>query len=384
MTERTSTEPGTGPNSGSGTKEPAGKIRDSVDPARPASSPDDATTDDHRTAWSGSAWTRRAVAGGLLAAVAGGAVFALRPGALPRTRDGGTVPLAPPQPEPAEALPDALPDALPAEPLPDEMARVVPEASVAGQPAPQPPAVAEQPDGRPQIAIVIDDLGLKQAETRRAIALPGPLTLAFLPYGEALSSHTHGARARGHEVIVHLPMDPGARANPGPQALRLGLDPAEMERRLAWNLAQVPGHAGVNNHMGSALTENAAAMSLVLERLKQDGGYFLDSRTTARSAAREIAARIGLPYAERDVFLDNDLAATAIERQLAETETLARRYGTAIAIGHPHAQTLSVLETWLQQADAKGFDVVPVSTIIATRGSPLWRLARDRKGRAGS
>ncbi|MCH8685386.1 divergent polysaccharide deacetylase family protein [Pedomonas mirosovicensis] len=107
-------------------------------------------------------------------------------------------------------------------------------------------------------------------------------------------------------------------------------------------------------------------------------------RTTARSTARAIAARISLPYAERDVFLDNDITAAAIERQLAETESLARRYGSAIAIGHPHAQTLKVLEAWLPKAREKGFDLVPVSAIIATRGSPLWRLARDRKGSARS
>lgn len=323
------------------------------------------------------AWTRRAVAGGLVAAVAG-ALFGITQWPRPKPRDGGVVPLAPPQPVPAQ-VPEA-----PADLLPQEMASAAPETSAANEPEPDQPATAQRPAGRPQIAIVIDDLGLRQSETRRAVDLPGPLTLAFLPYGQALAGHADRARAKGHEVIVHLPMDPGGRANPGPEALRLGQSAAELDRRLTWNLGQVPGHAGANNHMGSALTENPAAMALVLERLKRNGGYFLDSRTTAKSAARSVAARIGLPYAERDVFLDNDTTPAAIQKQLAETEALARRYGTAIAIGHPHTQTLTVLDTWLKQADARGFDVVPVSAIIATRGSALWRVARDRKGSARS
>jgi len=231
---------------------------------------------------------------------------------------------------------------------------------------------------------VIDDLGLRQEETRWATSLPGPLTLAFLPYGQSLGAHTGRAVANGHEVIVHLPMDPGGRADPGPKALRLGQDAAEMEQLLAWGLAQVPQAVGVNNHMGSALTANAPAMEAVLTALKQRGHYFLDSRTTAKSVARAAAHRQDLPFARRDVFLDNDTSPQAIARQLAETEELARRYGSAIAIGHPHRQTLRALEGWVGAAQARGFDIVPVSTIIATRGSALWRLARDRRGGAGS
>lgn len=328
------------------------------------------------------AWTRRALAGGLALAF-GGAVFGLsRTGTRAVRNDGGMVPLR--QPSAQTAVP---PESLPPKSLPpggeEGAAAPVVETATVGEPL-SVPAKAKRPTGPAQIAIVIDDLGLKQDETRWATSLPGPLTLAFLPYGQSLAAHTSRAAANGHEVILHLPMDPGGRADPGPQALRLGQDRAELERRLGWNLAQVPGIQGVNNHMGSALTENAAAMETILTRLKADGRYFLDSRTTARSAARALSQRLGVPYAERDVFLDNDTSPQAIARQLAETEELARRYGSAIAIGHPHRQTLKALETWVGAARERGFDIVPVSTIIATRGSALWRLARDRKGRVGS
>lgn len=328
-------------------------------------------------------WTRRAVACGLLVA-AGGAAFGLTRrirGPMPDA-GGGKVPLQPPV-----AL-DSLSETIGSKPHPAEDATESPPEetpSVETAAAPEPaniPASARRPDGPAQIAIVIDDLGLRQDETRWATNLPGPLTQAFLPYGQSLAAHASRARGNGHEVILHLPMDPGGRADPGPRALRLGLDAAELEQRLGWNLAQVPGIVGVNNHMGSALTENAAAMELVLTRLKAEGHYFLDSRTTAKSAARALADRLGVPYAERDVFLDNDTSPQAIARQLAEAEQTASRYGTAIAIGHPHRQTLKALESWVPSARERGFNIVPVSTIITTRGSALWRLARDR-GRLG-
>lgn len=318
-------------------------------------------------------WTRRAVGGGLLFSAAGLA-FGLWPrreqaAPLPVKYDGGVVPLRAPEPE--------LAGLAGKEPGAGSDQQTAPDAEEA-------PPLAHPPGGRAQIAIVIDDLGLGQDATRWATSLPGPLTLAFLPYGQALAAHTGRAKANGHEVIVHLPMDPGGRADPGPKALRLGQEGVELEQRLVWNLAQVADAAGVNNHMGSALTENAAAMTAVLTRLKQDGRYFLDSRTTARSVARTIAHRLDVPFAERDVFLDNDTNPQAIARQLAETEQLARRYGSAIAIGHPHRQTLKVLETWVGEARQRGIDLVPVSTVIATRGSALWRLARDRKRGAAS
>ncbi len=331
-------------------------------------------------------WTRRAVAGGLFLA-AGALAFGLsRTGSRPLPETGGKVPLRPPvEPGVAMSFPDAaVPEAGEAVEIATETAA---GETAAAEQAAQPvniPASAKRPEGPAQIAIVLDDLGLRQEETRWATNLPGPLTLAFLPYGQSLAAHASRAAANGHEVILHLPMDPGGRADPGPHALRLGQNTAELEQRLARSLAQVPGIVGVNNHMGSALTANASAMEAVLARLKADGRYFLDSRTTAKSAARTIADRLGVPYAERDVFLDNDTSAQSINRQLTETEELARRYGTANAIGHPHRQTLKALEAWVPNARERGFNIVPVSTIIATRGSALWRLARDRQARAGS
>lgn len=219
------------------------------------------------------------------------------------------------------------------------------------------------------VAIVLDDVGPQAANARRAVALPAPLTLAFLPYAENLPALTAAARRRGHEILVHLPMEPLGTADPGPHALRAGLDRAELLRRLDWSLARFDGYVGVNNHMGSRLTADAVAMETVLGALKGRGLLFLDSRTTPDTVAGATARRLGVPTAERDVFLDNVIESQAIAAQLAEMEARARRNGAAVAIGHPHPATLDALEAWLRAAPARGIAVVPLSAIISRHAS---------------
>ncbi|GAB4139113.1 MAG: hypothetical protein Tsb0016_05510 [Sphingomonadales bacterium] len=242
------------------------------------------------------------------------------------------------------------------------------------------PAVANAPtDAWPQVAVIIDDLGLNHALTLRTIALDGPLTLSFLPYGHGLAPLAARARAGGHELFVHLPMQPKETArDPGPRALRVGMAPAALAGHVEWHLSRFDGFVGVNNHMGSRFTEDDAGMAQLFDLLKARGLMFIDSRTTARSAGAWLAARHGLRYGERDVFLDNERAAPALALQLAELERRARDQGTAIAIGHPHPVTIAALDQWIASLPAKKLRLVPASAIIAARGSPLWRLAHDK------
>jgi uncharacterized protein len=258
-------------------------------------------------------------------------------------------------------------------------------ATVSASPAiaDRPPPAALPPGERPKIAIVIDDLGLEQSRSRATVDLSGPLTLAFLPYGQNLQTLVSAAKANGHEVIVHVPMEPSAANDPGPNALLTGLPPAEIERRLDWALDQFTGYVGINNHMGSRFTESPAGMALVLDTLADRKIYFLDSRTTGQSAARDLAVLKNIPYAERDVFLDNHRDAPYLAEQLAQTEARARAFGTAIAIGHPHQATIDALRVWMKTLEARGFELVPVSRIIALRQTPLWRVAGQGQRRAG-
>ncbi len=269
-----------------------------------------------------------------------------------------------PEPEPAEALgAGALqPAALPAPRLP--------EATGAGLAAWRRFAVTiANPGTRPMIAVVLDDLGLNRAGTRRAIALPGPLTLSFMTYAEGLGRMAEQARAAGHELMLHVPMEPrDASYDPGPNVLGSALPEAELGRRLDWGLARFDGFVGVNNHMGSRFTASPRAMAAVMGALKSRGLLFLDSLTSPASVGAAMARRAGVAYAERDVFLDNESSdRAAIARQLERLEAVALRRGSAIGIGHPHRATLDVLARWLPEARARGFAIVPVSAIVRQR-----------------
>ena len=213
------------------------------------------------------------------------------------------------------------------------------------------------------IAVVIDDMGLNRALSRRAVAMKG-LTLSYLPYGEDLPAQTAEARAAGHELLVHISMAPEGRENAGPNALTPGLPADEIARRLDWALGRFTGYVGINNHMGSRFTADEKGMTEVLTHLKSRGLLFLDSRTTAHTVGPIVAHRLGVPLAERSVFLDNVETVEAVRRQLAELEAAARRDGMAVAIGHPKEPTLTALEAWLEQAPSRGFVLVPLSAIV--------------------
>jgi len=216
------------------------------------------------------------------------------------------------------------------------------------------------------IAIVIDDMGLDPRRSARAVKLPGPLTLSFLPYARDLPQQTAAAHGKGHELMVHVSMQPeGNGNNPGPNALTIDLAPEDIKKRLDWALAAFTGYVGINNHMGSRFTADRAGMAVVMAELKTRGLLFLDSRTGQNSVGISTAVAYEVPHAARHVFLDNDISAAEVARQLAETERIARQSGFAIAIGHPHDVTLAALESWLPSLAAKGFVLAPISAIVA-------------------
>jgi len=231
---------------------------------------------------------------------------------------------------------------------------------------------------RPMIAVVLDDLGLNRAGTRRAIALPGPLTLSFMTYAEGLGRMTAAARAAGHELMLHVPMEPKGRGyDPGPNVLTESVSAAELRARLDWDLGRFRGYVGINNHMGSRFSASPAGMSVVMRELRARGLLFLDSVTTADSVGAAMAARAGVPFAQRDVFLDNAWKdPAAIARQLKRVERLARERGYAVAIGHPHRATLDALAAWIPQVRRRGFQLVPVSAIVRHRFGVAQHAAR--------
>ena len=186
-----------------------------------------------------------------------------------------------------------------------------------------------------------------------------------MTYAEDLPRQTAAARRRGHELMVHVPMEPlDEELDPGPHTLRVGLGADELLRRLRWGLARFDGYVGINNHMGSRFTESRDGMRVVIEELKSRGLLFVDSRTIGDSVGGKVAAELGVPHVDRDIFLDNEQNAAGIEQQLARTEEVARRRGWAVAIGHPHPATIAALARWLPGLAQRGFVLVPVSAIV--------------------
>jgi len=230
-------------------------------------------------------------------------------------------------------------------------------------------ALAPSTGGRPVIAIVLDDLGLNRPGTQSAIDLEAPLTLAFMSYAERLSPMLDEARRRGHELMLHFPMEPlGDGDDPGPKALMTWHAPWEIRLYLEWGLARVPGIVGVNNHMGSRFTAEPEAMASVMEVLQERGLFYLDSRTTASDVGSFSAADAGVPFLSRDVFIDHGEAdRDAVLEQLARLERIARTQGHAIGIGHPHKATLAAIAAWREGLAERGLVLVPVTEILRRR-----------------
>ncbi len=214
------------------------------------------------------------------------------------------------------------------------------------------------------VALVIDDLGRSVADVERIEALGVPVTYAVLPYESRTAQVAAALRRRGEEMILHLPMQPENGANPGPGALTVTMSRAELAAATRRAFAAVPGALGMNNHMGSRLTADRTSMDAVLRVVGKRGLYFLDSRTTPESVAYRTARALDVPAAERQVFLDPDPRGDAVRYQFRRLLALARSRGSGIAIGHPHPETLRVLEQEVPQALARGYRFVPVSYLV--------------------
>jgi hypothetical protein len=238
----------------------------------------------------------------------------------------------------------------------------LPAAEAALAPVEGPPPRA--PAAGAYVALVIDDLGRSVGDVERLAALGVPVTYALLPFESRTPEVAAELERRGAEVLVHLPMQGHPGADPGPGALTLEMSEAELRATVRRALAAVPGAIGVNNHMGSVLTANERTMRWVVGEIAPRGLFFLDSRTTADSVGYGLAQEMGLPAAERDVFLDGDLREEAIRGQFRRLLEEARREGSAVGIGHPHEATLAVLEEEVPAAVEAGYEFVAVSALL--------------------
>jgi polysaccharide deacetylase 2 family uncharacterized protein YibQ len=217
-----------------------------------------------------------------------------------------------------------------------------------------------------RVAIIMDDLGADLRMARQLLDLKLPITFSILPNTRHAAEVATMAHRRGREVMLHIPMEPlGYPAtNPGQNALLVSLSDAEIKRRFYSYLEKIPYAVGGNNHMGSRFTADSHGMDVVLKMMQKEGMFFVDSRTTGKSIAADEARRLGVPVASRDIFLDNDADVDKISRQIRKLAVLASKQGTAIALCHPYAETITALrqeEGFLLQ---QGVQVVAASALL--------------------
>ncbi len=230
---------------------------------------------------------------------------------------------------------------------------------------PLPKSGIQEEDLRPKIAIIIDDLGYNSDLAFSFLKLNLELSLSILPSAPFTDIIVREANKKGREIILHQPMEPKDYPSvyPGRSALLLSMNEMDIRQVLDKNLKEITGAKGVSNHMGSSFTENREKMKVILQELKNRGLFYVDSRTTRWTVGFEQARKIGLPTAERTVFLDNNPDPKAICVQIEHLLEIAENLGSAIGIGHPYNETFEIIEKY-QDRLREEFDVIPVSKLV--------------------
>jgi hypothetical protein len=245
----------------------------------------------------------------------------------------------------------------PTQPPPTPQPTRVPTAT----PRPQPP-----PGARGRLAILLDDGGQSMDLVPQAAALPSAVAVAILPFLPYSAETANAMYDAGHEIWLHLPMEPEGypNENPGPGALLVEMPPKDLRRTVHSALNNIPHVVGVNNHMGSRATTDLRMMTWVMQELKARNMAFIDSRTTTRTVAEEAARAQGVPTNRRHVFLDNERTQAAIRSQLDEAVYRCRMEGEIIAIGHLAPETVQLLAKELPGLAKRGADLVPPSELV--------------------
>lgn len=229
----------------------------------------------------------------------------------------------------------------------------------------------------PRIAIIIDDIGYRFNEGRELIELPYPLTFAFIPFSPHGARLAELANQLDKPVMLHAPM---ATLNESKweDSLNPTMEQAVLIASLDAMLADIPHVTGVNNHGGSLFTQSRKSMQWLSEALAERELFFVDSRTTAESVAKEEAQRVNIPFNERDVFLDNEREPIAIDEQLDKLVEIALKHGHAVAIGHPYPETLAALKMRLPLLAEQGVEVVGIERLLSRLPPTLTHTQADK------
>ncbi len=217
----------------------------------------------------------------------------------------------------------------------------------------------------PKVAFIIDDLGYETEVAEKMIELEFPITLSILPFLQYSKFIAEESKKNNQEIMLHLPMEPSNPSiNPGPGAIKSYMSEEEIRQSVIDSIVNFPYVIGVNNHMGSKITENRKIMEIVLEEIKGHNLFFIDSMTSKDSIAYKVAQEMGIKTAVRSVFLDNENDMEYIKGQMLEIQETALRKGEAIAIGHSRINTFYVLKRMISELIKAGIEIVPVSELV--------------------
>lgn len=236
------------------------------------------------------------------------------------------------------------------------------------------------PAAQASIALIIDDLGNRREYDQQAIMLPGPVACAFLPHGHHTRQLAQQAHSHDKEVLLHLPMQAVGDVPPEGGKLTLDMTRLEFLRVFSDDLNAVPHASGVNNHQGSLLTRHPGHMSWLMQGIKQHAGlFFVDSRTTRNTIARQLAREHGVPSIARNVFLDHDRDIQSVRAQFRRLLEIARQRGTALGIGHPYPETLAVLKEEIAALETHQVKLVSVARLIELKQRRTsWQTSSSR------
>lgn len=227
----------------------------------------------------------------------------------------------------------------------------------------------------PRMVLILDDLGTNAHQGKMALALPGPITYAVLPFTPHAKMLSELAVTQpGKEIILHAPMANMANLPLGPGGLYPHQSEAEFKQVLRHSLDSLPMARGFNNHMGSLLTQQVQPMRWAMEVARERDLFFIDSRTTAQTLAADVAREARVPVLERQVFLDHQIDSAAIEERFLHAVAVAQREGEVVVIGHPYPETLAYLEKGLPLLDELGIQRVTASAYLMQEAE-MARLA---------
>lgn len=223
---------------------------------------------------------------------------------------------------------------------------------------------------QPKIVLLLGGMGLNARLTEKAIhELPGDVSFGFAPYGNNLQNLVNKARARGHEVMLQLPLEPAGypAINPGPNTLLTDVSEEENLAALHWNMTRFSGYTGITNYMGTRFLSEHSQLRPVLAEMKKRGLVFLEDAGVAGSAASDIARTVGLSIRKSEIVIDANPDAENIAAALRKLEKQALSQGIAIGTGTGLEVTIEEVSRWAEGLRERGILLVPVS--IAFKGT---------------